>query len=92
MIANGAPMSLLVMRLSVMPEVQGHPIVDHTGMTGEYNWKLDWAPELSAPAADASDLPSLLEALQQQLGLRLVATKTAVPAIQVDSIIRPSRD
>lgn len=91
-VANGAPMSLLVMRMSVMPEVQGHPVVDHTGMLGEYNWKLNWTPELTALSANTSDLPSLFEALQQQLGLRLVATKTAVPAIQVDSISKPSPD
>lgn len=91
-VANGAPMSLLVMRMSVMSEVQGHPIVDHTGMSGEYNWKLNWVPELSALSANTSDLPSLFEALQQQLGLRLVATKTAVPAIQVDNITKPSPD
>lgn len=90
--ANGAPMSLLVMRMSAMPEVQGHPIVDHTGMSGEYNWKLNWTPELSALSANVSDLPSLFEALQQQLGLRLVPTKTAVPAIQVDNITKPSPD
>lgn len=90
--ANGAPMSLLVMRMSVMPEVQGHPIVDHTGMKGEYIWKLNWTPELTAATTESSDLPGLFEALQQQLGLRLVPAKTAVPAIQIDSISKPSPD
>ncbi len=90
--ANGASMALLVMRIAFMPEVQGHPIVDHTGLKGEFSWKLNWTPELSAPTAEASDLPSLFEALQQQLGLRLVPAKTAVPAIQIDSISQPSPD
>jgi len=90
--ANGAPMSLLVMRMSVLPEVQGHPIVDHTGLTGEFSWKLNWTPELSAPSPDASDLPGLFEALKQQLGLQLVPAKTAVPAIQIDGISKPSPD
>lgn len=90
--ANGASMSLLVMRMSVMPEVQGHPIVDHTGLTGEFSWKLNWTPELSAPNPDTSDLPGLFEALKQQLGLQLVPAKTAVPAIQVEAISKPSPD
>lgn len=90
--ATGAPMSLLRMRLSVMPEVQGHPIVDHTGMTGEYAWTLRWTPELSAPNPEATDVPGLFEAMQQQLGMKLVPTKTAVPAVQIDSISRPQPD
>jgi uncharacterized protein (TIGR03435 family) len=90
--SNGASIALLVMRMSVMPEVEGHPIVDHTGLKGEFSWKLNWTPELSAPTAEASDLPSLFEALKQQLGLQLVAAKTAVPAIQIDSITKPSPD
>lgn len=90
--SNGASMTLLVMRMGFMPEVQRHPIVDHTGLTGEYSWKLNWTPELTAPKEEATDLPSLFEALQQQLGLKLVATKTAVPAIQVDNITKPSPD
>jgi len=53
---------------------------------------LNWTPELSAPTAEASDLPSLFEALKQQLGLQLVPAKTAVPAIQIDSITKPSPD
>ncbi|SDF90926.1 TIGR03435 family protein [Terriglobus roseus] len=90
--ANGASMTLLVMRMGFMPEVQRHPIVDHTGLTGEYSWKLNWTPELTAPTAENSDLPGLFEALKQQLGLQLVSAKTAVPAIQVDSISKPSPD
>lgn len=90
--ANGASMTLLVMRMGFMPEVQGHPIVDHTGLTGEFSWKLNWTPELTAPNPDASDLPGLFEALKQQLGLQLVPAKTAVPAIQIDSIRKPLPD
>lgn len=90
--ANGAPMKLLVMRMSVLPEVQGHPIVDQTGLTGEYAWSLTWTPELSAPNPDASDAPGLFEAMQQQLGLKLAPVKTAVPAVQIDSISRPAAD
>ena len=91
-IARDAPMSALRMRMSVMPEVQGHPIVDETGMTGNFDWTLKWTPELSAPNPEATDTPGLFEAMQQQLGLKLVPTKAAVPAVQIDSISKPSPD
>ena len=67
---GNAPIGVLVNRMSVMPEVQGHPIVNQTGLTGKYDRTLTWTPALSAPDAQATDAPSLFEALQQQLGLR----------------------
>lgn len=37
-------------------------------------------------------IPGLFEAIQPQLGLRLAPVETAVPAVQIDSITRPTAD
>jgi uncharacterized protein (TIGR03435 family) len=72
------------------------PVVDRTGLTGRYDFDLEWAPDESqfggdVPAAPetAPSLP-LFEAIQQQLGLRLDATKGMVDAFVVDSAQRPA--
>jgi uncharacterized protein (TIGR03435 family) len=31
----------------------GSPVMNKTGLTGRYNFTLDWAPDRGAPAADA---------------------------------------
>ena len=71
------------------------PVVDRTALTGRYDFDLEWAPDESqfggavSPSTDAA-VPPLFTALQQQLGLRLVATHGPIETIVVDHAERPS--
>lgn len=68
----------------------GHLVVDKTGLTGKYDFNVEFAPNPTpgtplAIAANPSDLPLDLEAaVQQQLGLRLENGKGMVDVIVVD--------
>jgi uncharacterized protein (TIGR03435 family) len=65
------------------------PVVDTTGMVGNYDFKLKWADDKD-PDADLS-LPSLFTALQEQLGLKLEPLKNAsAQVLVIDSVDRPS--
>jgi uncharacterized protein (TIGR03435 family) len=72
------------------------PVVDRTGLSGKYDFDLEWAPDetqfggevLSAPADAPS--PPLFSAIQQQLGLKLQATKGSIQAFVIDTVERPS--
>ncbi len=72
------------------------PVVDQTGLTGHYDFDLDWAPDETQFGGDvgkASDMaPSLplFAAIQQELGLKLEATHGAVSAMVVDGVEKPS--
>jgi uncharacterized protein (TIGR03435 family) len=70
------------------------PVVDKTGLPLTYDFALDAAPlpDLTAPGSDppVSDGASLFPAIQQQLGLRLVAAKVPVQYVVVDHIERPA--
>ena len=46
------------------------PVVDRTGLTGHYNISLRWNPDPTKSGVD-EPYPSLLIALQEQLGLKL---------------------
>ena len=71
-------------------EIGDRPIVDHTGFTGCFDIKdLAWAP-LNANTANAPDAPPLIEALQDNLGLKLVRAKDPIEVLVIDSIDRPS--
>lgn len=76
--------------------VLDRPVVDKTGLSGKYDFDLEWAPdetqfggEVPAASADAPAAP-FFSAIQQQLGLRLEATKGPVEALVVDKVERPS--
>jgi uncharacterized protein (TIGR03435 family) len=62
----------------------GRPVVDETGIKGKFDIKLDYAPE----GAANSDRPSLFTALQEQLGLQLVARKVPVEMLVIDRVER----
>ncbi len=73
------------------------PVVDKTGLSGRYDFDLEWAPDetqfsggLPPASAAASQSPPLFEAIQQQLGLKLEATRGPVAALVVDKAERPS--
>jgi uncharacterized protein (TIGR03435 family) len=64
----------------------GNSVIDDTGLTGEYDFTLDWVREASAEAPG----PSLFTALREQAGLRLVAAEKDVPVVVIDRLERPS--
>ena len=69
------------------------PVVNHTGLEGVFNFKLQWTPEqLRAADAALADAPSIFTAIQEQLGLRLRAEKTAVQVLVIDSAAKPSEN
>ena len=87
--------------LSQMPETQGRVVVNKTGLTGNYDLTLKWAPETGAPAGGGPDstapaptgedpAPGLFTALEDQLGLKLESQKGSVEAVVADHIEMPS--
>lgn len=71
------------------------PIVDQTGLHDRYDFDLKWAPDESesycpVDAAgsrnDANAPPNLYTAIQEQLGLKIVPTKTHVQVMVIDHI------
>jgi uncharacterized protein (TIGR03435 family) len=72
------------------------PVVDHTGLTGRYDFELEWAPDetqfggqLPAGPPD-TPRPGLFPAMLQTLGLKIEATRGAVDGIVIDGVERPS--
>jgi uncharacterized protein (TIGR03435 family) len=72
------------------------PVVDKTGLTARYDFDLRWAPdetqfggEVPVAPSDAPAAP-LFTAIQEQLGLKLVATRGSVDTLIVDRAERPT--
>ena len=68
------------------------PVIDHTGLTGTYELKLTFTPDISSNRRgepDPSDI-SIFTAVQEQLGLKLEPQKAMVEILVVDHIEKPS--
>jgi len=75
------------------------PVLDKTGLAGRYDFDLEWMPDdaqfggmIPPPNADTPQRPDLYAAMQQQLGLRLQATRGMVDVIVIDRVDRPSEN
>jgi uncharacterized protein (TIGR03435 family) len=75
-------------------------VVDKTGLTANYDFKLAWSPDESQagkPGAQAGPAngadpggPSIFTALQEQLGLKLEATKGPVETMVIERVEKPT--
>lgn len=61
-------------------------VVDRTGLTGKYEIDLHWSADPTQP----SDDPTLVTAIQEQLGLKLEPRNEQLPAVVIDHIEPPS--
>lgn len=61
------------------------PVIDKTGLTNYFEIHLAFSP-------DDSDAPGIFQAIQEQLGLRLVPAKGPVDVLVIDHIERPTEN
>jgi uncharacterized protein (TIGR03435 family) len=62
------------------------PILDATNLTGTYDFKLEWTPEPDGPHTTDTLGPSFIEALHDQLGMKLLSAKGPVEVLLLDHI------
>lgn len=66
-------------------------VIDKTGLTGNFDFTLKWAPE-DTRDTQADSGPSIFTALQEQLGLKLQPAKGPVETLVVDHAEMPSEN
>lgn len=90
--ATGMTMARLAQTLR---GVVGRIVTDETGLTGAYDFALEFAPEQPPPAGAPlgdPDAPSIFTALREQLGLRLEGKRGPVEMLVIDRLERPTVD
>jgi bla regulator protein BlaR1 len=103
LVAPRGNMAVLATQLS---NFLGRTVVDKTGLTGNYDLKLEWMPDenqvanfqamgvpegFGAPTPDPLGV-SLFTALQEQLGLRLESQKGPVEMLVIERVEKPTEN
>ena len=87
---TGVPIRSLASQLS---NAVGKPVHDTTNLTGLYDIKLHFRKDETAPDnPDNADTPSIFSAVEEQLGLKLVADKGPVETLVIDAAQKPDAD
>lgn len=84
----------------VLANQVGRPVLDRTGLTKHFNIELEFVPDIAArgpngtpiPETAAGDGPSIFTALQEQLGLKLDATRAPVDVLVIDKAAQPTEN
>ena len=82
--------------------VLDRPVLDHTGLTGRFDFTLNWTPDdsqfggmgakIPPPTDSATAPPNLYTAIQEQIGLKLDATKAPADVLVIDRVEKPSEN
>ena len=86
--------------VGVLSRDAGRKVVDKTGLTGAFDCELTWTPQpFLQRAFDRErfssidpDGPSIFTAVQEQLGLKLEATRGAVDVLVIDQVEHPTEN
>jgi uncharacterized protein (TIGR03435 family) len=67
-------------------------VIDKTGLDGIYSFSLKWYPDLDKAGTTGNNNsgPSLFEALQDQLGLKLRSVSAPIEFLEIDHVEKPS--
>jgi bla regulator protein BlaR1 len=70
------------------------PVLDQTGLSGRFDFKIDFAPEFNGPPPPNFQpdptAPTFLEALREQLGLKVDSQTGPVDVLVIDHVEEPS--
>lgn len=85
--ATSVTMEAFAKRLSRNRDI-GKLVVDKTGLTGKFDFELDWA----SAQQDSDEHPSIFTAIQEQLGLKLESAKVPIQGVVIDRVEKPSEN
>jgi bla regulator protein blaR1 len=101
--ARGVPIGLLASTLAQIGNLD-RAVLDRTGLSGNFDFTFEWAPQLHGPGTPQEVLPVAANAhsgkagptfqqdLQEQLGLKLEPQDGPVEVLVIDHIERPSEN
>jgi bla regulator protein blaR1 len=88
LVFQGVPIASLVKLLTTEPQHMDRIIADNTGLSGNFDFAMDWPP----PSSGGGPSPALVKAMEDQLGLTLQASNSVIPIVVVDHAEQPPLD
>ena len=88
---EGTRMTIDTLASVLSSQVLTRRVVNRTALSGEFDVNLQFAVDTApAPADGLPEFPSLVTALQEQLGLKLHSERGPVPVLVIDGVEQPT--
>ena len=97
-IVQGTRNTTMAILAGFLSRTGGRPVVDRTGIIDRIDYRLEWTPESNGPGIPGVEVQpdpnpvTFMDAVREQLGLKLQSTKAPVQTLVIDRIERPSEN
>jgi uncharacterized protein (TIGR03435 family) len=94
--ARNVSTQVIADQLPTLANDPDRPVFDRTGLTGAFDFAIEFTPQLNGPLPPGSTFqpdaagPTFIEAMKEQLGLKLVPQTGPVDVLVIDHIEEPS--
>jgi uncharacterized protein (TIGR03435 family) len=94
--ARNVPMELIASSMTGGVSGLNRPVLDRTGLTGKFDFAIEFSPQPDVPSAPGANFrpdptgPTFMEALKEQLGLKLEPLTGPFDALVIDNVEEPS--
>ena len=93
--ARNVPMELIASSMAEGASGLNRPVLDRTGLTGKFDFAIEFSPQPDEPSAPGANLrsdptgPTFAEALKEQLGLKLEPRTGPFDVLVIDNVEEP---
>jgi uncharacterized protein (TIGR03435 family) len=84
-------MGFIANQVSAMGQLE-RPVIDRTWLSGNFDFALEWVPDSHTDLPPDVSGPTFLEALKDQLGIKLESQKGPAEVIIFDHVEHPSEN
>jgi uncharacterized protein (TIGR03435 family) len=94
--ARNVPMELIASSMTGGASGLDRPVLDRTGLTGKFDFAMEFSPQPAVPSAPGANFrpdptgPTFMEALKEQLGLKLEPRTGPFDVLVIDNVEEPS--
>ena len=92
LIAKAISMDSFADSLTSLPDTGDRIVVNQTGLSGEFDFSLNWAEDRGGGIPIDAPLPGLFTALPEQLGLALKSGESQIPVVEIQAVSKPQLD
>jgi uncharacterized protein (TIGR03435 family) len=96
--ARNVPMELIASSMAEGASSLDRPVLDRTGLTGNYDFAIEFAPQPNDPSTPSAKSqsdptgPTFVQALKEQLGLKLEQQTGPFDVLVIDNLVEPPAD
>jgi uncharacterized protein (TIGR03435 family) len=97
-IVQGSRNTTMAVLAGFLSRTGGRPVVDRTGIADRIDYRLEWTPESNGPGTPGVEVEpdpnpvTFMDAVHEQLGLKLQSTKGPLRILVIDHIERPTEN